>query len=70
MKGSLGNITVETLKRLLRDHVNYPYSICRHGEGIKTTFSIIINLTALKMLLAPGNLCEVKYSEYDFSTEE
>lgn len=70
MKGSLGHITVDTLKRFLRDHVNYPYSICRHGEKIKTTFSIIINLTTLKMLLAPGNPCEVEYSEYDFSTRE
>jgi len=70
MKGSLGHITMETLMRFLRDHVNHPYSICRHGEEIKTTFSIIINLSTLKMLLAPGNPCEVEYSEYEFTTKE
>jgi len=70
MKGSLGHITVENLMQFLRDHVNHPYSICRHGEEIKTTFSVIINLSTMKMLLAPGNPCEVEYSEYDFSTKE
>ena len=70
MKGSLGHITVENLMQFLRDHVNLPYSICRHGEEIKTTFSVIINLTTMKMLLAPGNPCEVEYSEYSFSKKE
>jgi hypothetical protein len=31
---------------------------------VKTTFSIIINLKTLTMLLARGNPCEVKYNEY------
>lgn len=55
MKGSLGLITVEIMKRFLRYHLSYLYSISRHGEKIKTTSSTIINLTTLKMLLAPGN---------------
>jgi hypothetical protein len=46
------------------DHVNYPDSICRHGEKVKTTFSVIINLNTLTMLLAKGNPREVKYNEY------
>jgi len=31
---------------------------------LKTTFSVIINLNTLTMLLARGNPCEVKYNEY------
>ncbi len=64
LKSSLGKITVEKLGEFLSDHVNHPDSICRHGLRVKTTFSIIINLSNLTMLLAKGNPCEVKYNEY------
>ena len=64
LKNNLGKITVEKLKDFLSDHVNHPDSICRHGQYLKTTFSIIINLNTLTMLLAKGNPCEVKYNEY------
>jgi len=63
---NLGRITVDKMKEFLSDHVNYPGSICRHGKGVKTTFSVIINLTTQTMLLARGNPCEVKYREYNF----
>ena len=66
LKKNLGRITVDKLKEFLSDHVNYPGSICRHGKGVKTTFSVIINLTTQTMLLARGNPCEVKYKEYNF----
>ena len=66
LKKNLGRITVDKLKEFLSDHVNYPGSICRHGKGGKTTFSVIINLTTQTMLLARGNPCEVKYKEYNF----
>jgi isopenicillin-N N-acyltransferase-like protein len=66
LKKNLGRITVDKLKEFLSDHVNYPGSICRHGKGVKTTFSVIINLTTQTMLLARGNPCEVKYREYNF----
>jgi isopenicillin-N N-acyltransferase-like protein len=66
LKKNLGRITVDKLKEFLSDHVNYPGSICRHGKRVKTTFSVIINLTTGTMLLARGNPCEVKYKEYDF----
>lgn len=64
LKNNLGKINVEKLKEFLSDHVNYPVSICRHGERGKTTFSIIINLNTLTMWLARGNPCEVKYNVY------
>lgn len=64
LKNNLHRLNVEKLKEFLSDHVNYPDSICRHGERIKTTFSVIINLNTLTMLLARGNPCEVAYNEY------
>jgi len=65
LKKNLGRITADMMKGFLSDHVNHPGSICRHGIGVKTTFSVIINLTTRKMLLARGNPCEVQYREYD-----
>ena len=70
LKKNLGRITVDKLKEFLSDHVNYPGSICRHGKGVKTTFSVIINLTTQTMLLARGNPCEVKYKVYNFFTKK
>ncbi|MGB7296673.1 MAG: C45 family peptidase [Candidatus Aminicenantales bacterium] len=68
LKNNRGRITVDLLKQFLSDHVNYPGSICRHGTYVKTTFSVIINLTTGTMLLARGNPCEVKYNEYKLFT--
>jgi isopenicillin-N N-acyltransferase-like protein len=70
LKNNVGKITVEKLKELLSDHVNRPESICRHGDRIKTTFSIIINLNTLTMWLAKGNPCEVKYNEYNLFSKK
>ncbi len=64
LKNNRSRITVDLLKQFLSDHVNHPGSICRHGTYVKTTFSVIINLTTGTMLLARGNPCEVKYNEY------
>lgn len=68
MKNAAGGINVERLKEFLSDHVNRPASICRHGDRVKTTFSVIINLNTLTMLLARGNPCEVAYAEYKLLT--
>ena len=70
MKNHAGKITVEKLMEFLSDHVNHPRSICRHGSGVKTTFSIVINLSNLVMYLAKGNPCEVEYNEYNLLTKE
>ena len=64
LKNNLHKLNAEKMKEFLSDHVNYPGSICSHGERVKTTFSVIINLNTLTMLLARGNPCEVKYNEY------
>ncbi len=68
LKNNRGRITVDLLKQFLSDHVNHPGSICRHDTHLKTTFSVIINLTSGTMLLAGGNPCEVKYNEYKLFT--
>ncbi len=68
LKNNRGRITVDLLKQFLADHVNHPGSICRHGNYVKTTFSVIINLTTGTMLLARGNPCEVRYDEYKLIT--
>jgi isopenicillin-N N-acyltransferase-like protein len=64
LKKQLGQITVESLQGMLSDHVGHPRSICRHGTGVKTTFSVVIDLSTLTMYLAWGNPCEEEYLEY------
>ena len=66
MKNNKGKISVDLLKSFLQDHVNRPGSICRHGKSVKTTLSVIINLTTKTMFLARGNPCESSYYEYTF----
>jgi len=55
---------VESLQEMLSDHVGHPRSICRHGTGVKTTFSVVIDLSTLTMYLAWGNPCVEDYLEY------
>ena len=64
---------LDSIKLILEDHQNFPYSICRHeGENLhhdllgKTLGSIIINLSARKMLVASGNPCENEFQEFQF----
>jgi isopenicillin-N N-acyltransferase-like protein len=71
LKRELGKITVSSLANILSDHVNRPNSICRHInesdlplERYKTIFSIIIDVTHLKVLICHGNPCVGEYKEY------
>ncbi len=70
LKGNLGKITVQTMMEALSDHVGHPRSICRHGTGVKTTLSVVIDLTTLTMYLAWGNPCEEEYVEYTLIARE
>ena len=70
MKNQLGQITVESLQEMLSDHVGNPRSICRHGSGVKTTFSVVIDLSTLTMYLAWGNPCEEEYVKYELIARE
>lgn len=64
--------TTSTLADILKDHVNYPDSICNHSivdkdpmDREKTIASVIIDLTARKMKVAWGNPCANDYRNYE-----
>jgi isopenicillin-N N-acyltransferase like protein len=68
-----GNLSVDVMKELLRDHNNHPGSICRHpnpraplpiGKMMKTLYSIISCPKGQKAYIALGNPCENEYFEY------
>ncbi len=54
----------ETLAMVLKDHINYPDSICNHSvegdplEREKTIVAIIMDLIERRMYVSPGNPCE------------
>lgn len=64
--------TTKTLEAILKDHVNYPDSICNHSifdidplDREKTIVSMIMDLTARKMEVAWGNPCTNKFHTYN-----
>jgi isopenicillin-N N-acyltransferase-like protein len=63
-----GNLGFDTIKQVLRDHFDYPNSICRHRnerlelyESWETITSMIIDLTEGKMLYTSGPPCSNSY---------
>ncbi len=63
--------TRESLQAILRDHVNYPDSICNHSvqfippmDREKTICSLIMDLTTREMQLAWGTPCVNQYHTY------
>jgi isopenicillin-N N-acyltransferase-like protein len=61
----------ETLQAILRDHVDYPNSICSHTvptdnalDRQKTICSLVMDLTTLEMHFCWGNPCEETYHTY------
>lgn len=50
-------IGVEDLKAALRDHAEYPGSICSHGETSETIFTMILDLTNKTMEVCCGQPC-------------
>jgi isopenicillin-N N-acyltransferase-like protein len=71
VQAQLGEVTVESLQALLRDHVNWPDSICMHEnladplyEREQTLISLVMDLTARVMWVAPGPPCERDYIAY------
>ncbi len=64
--------TIKTLEAILQDHVNYPDSICNHSifdvvpfDREKTIVSMVMDLTARKMVLSWGSPCTNSYHNYD-----
>jgi isopenicillin-N N-acyltransferase-like protein len=71
LRSQLGHVTVESLQTLLRDHVNYPDSICSHEdpddpphERECTLVSLIMDLTARVLWAAPGPPCKGEYTAH------
>ena len=73
MESHYGNLSVDIIKELLKDHNNYPDSICRHpnprnplpmGRIMKTLVSLISCPKERKVYIALGNPCENEYIEY------
>lgn len=71
LRQQLGQVTVEDLQAVLRDHVNFPNSICLHPdptepepERDQTLVSLVMDLTAQVMWAAPGPPCENEYTAY------
>jgi len=66
----LGDVTVDSLMSLFRDHVNRPDSICRHRDpsvhvldSSETIFSVIYEPKRLTVHACKGHPCEGKYVE-------
>ena len=64
--------SLESLRTVQKDHMNYPNSICNHSiaeidplDRQKTINALIIDLTARTMHLACGNPCENRYDTYN-----
>jgi isopenicillin-N N-acyltransferase-like protein len=63
--------TVKTLQAILRDHVNFPSSVCNHTDEVddpldreKTINSLVMDLTSRVMHIAWGNPCENPYHTF------
>ncbi len=68
---NMGRVTLEKCQEWMKDHVNYPYSICRHGSeeepiesGARTVASFFFLPNELKMLATYGNPCIQPYEKY------
>jgi isopenicillin-N N-acyltransferase-like protein len=71
LRAQLGQVTVDRLQALLRDHVNYPDSICMHEdpadppyEREQTLVSLVMDLTERLLWAAPGPPCEGEFVLY------
>jgi isopenicillin-N N-acyltransferase like protein len=66
-----GGISEDALRDILRDHDEFPNSVCRHqdqtkpeAERYQTVISTIMDLHAGSMLVATGPPCEHTYLEF------
>jgi isopenicillin-N N-acyltransferase-like protein len=71
LRTQLGQVSVESLQAILRDHVNWPNSICGHEdmadpshERALTLVSLIMDFTERVMWAALGPPCEGEYVAY------
>lgn len=67
-----GEINLEDLKNIMKDHENYHLSICRHGEEgneIITLASVIQMPAELKAWVVNGNPCQEAFEEFHVSDQ-
>ena len=64
-------ISLQRMMEILRDHANYPCSICRHmdekvkvDDRVKTIYSSVVDVTAQEMWVCCGNPCLGEYHRY------
>ena len=68
-----GQLSMEVMQAALKDHENYPKSMCRHPNEHPTNgywvsvFSVIIEADAGRMHLTRGNPCENPYETYSLN---
>ena len=70
LRQNYGKLTPDLFRLLLADHAGYPTSICKHGTGSVTVFSIIIQLEYLRAWIGRGHACETEYIEYQLEPYE
>ncbi len=70
-----GQISVEDLKGVFRDHFNHPDAICRHpderdpeAERVQTIVSIIMNLHTKEVHISHGPPCSHEYKTLTFAS--
>jgi isopenicillin-N N-acyltransferase-like protein len=62
-----GAITADELKKVTRDHTEFPLSICRHPsrkDPTTTNAAFIADLSTLKVYIAIGNPCVAPFKQY------
>ncbi|MEZ6132871.1 MAG: C45 family peptidase [Planctomycetaceae bacterium] len=70
------NCDIEYVKQILRDHQDYPRSICRHsnedqGHGFwRTVFALVIEPNERRMHVSRGTPCCHKFETYDMPFTE
>jgi len=71
LKARFGKLDLEALKEVMRDHANYPNSICRHEDnrgGVLSTLSTLIYRPEDGLMLATyGTPCTSPFQEFTIS---
>ena len=71
IRKQLGQVSLDSMKAIFRDHVNRPDSLCRHPDTrlhrldrSETIFSVIFDLGRLEVHVCKGNPCKGDYGTF------
>ena len=67
LKQKFGQIGLDDCKGFLKDHVNYPASICRHPDYGLTLDSWVVVPAEMEFWIAHGPPCQHEFEKYTFS---